>query len=199
LNDGQGEVVANAAIVPAGTPSGGVSVFNEGPATADVILDMNGYFAAPSGLKFYPVSPCRLVDTRGAGGGFNGISPFSGPSIAAGALITIPVQSAAEAAANTTPAPCGTIPSTAQAYSLNLTVVPKVVLTDTYPGVIDYVTIWPAGVAQPIVSTLNDQEALVVANAAIVPAGSGSGGISVYNAGPSAADVILDLNGYFAP
>jgi hypothetical protein len=199
LNDGQGEVVANAAIVPAGSPSGGVSVFNEGPATADVILDMNGYFAAPSGLKFYPVSPCRLVDTRGAGGGFNGISPFSGPSIAAGALITIPVQSAAEAAANTTPAPCGTIPSTAQAYSLNLTVVPKVVLTDTYPGAIDYVTIWPAGVTQPIVSTLNDQEALVVANAAIVPAGSGLGGISVYNAGPSATDVILDMNGYFAP
>jgi hypothetical protein len=73
------------------------------------------------------------------------------------------------------------------------------VLTDTYPGAIDYVTIWPAGVTQPIVSTLNDQEALVVANAAIVPAGSGWGGISVYNAGPSAADVILDLNGYFAP
>jgi hypothetical protein len=205
LNDGQGEVLANAAIVPAGTPSGGISVYNAGPSTADVILDLNGYFAATTtqgsvtGLQFYPVSPCRLVDTRGAGGGFNGISPFSGPSIAAGALITIPVQSAAEAAANTTPAPCGTIPSTAQAYSLNLTVVPKVVLTDTYPGAIDYVTIWPAGVAQPIVSTLNDQEALVVANAAIVPAGSGSGGISVYNAGPSATDVVIDMNGYFGP
>jgi hypothetical protein len=199
LNDQQGEVVANAAIVPAGTPSGGVSVFNEGPATADVILDMNGYFAPPSGLKFYSVSPCRLVDTRGTAAGFNGISPFSGPSIAAGATITIPVQSAAEAAANTTPAPCGTIPSGAQAYSLNLTVVPKIVSTDAYPGAIDYVTIWPAGVAQPAVSTLNDQDALVVANAAIVPAGSGSGGISIYNAGPSATDVILDMNGYFAP
>jgi hypothetical protein len=199
LNDQQGEVVANAAIVPAGAPSGGVSVFNQGPATADIILDMNGYFAAPTGLKFYPVSPCRLVDTRGTVAGFNGISPFSGPSIAAGAMITIPVQSAAEATANTTPAPCGTIPSTAQAYSLNLTVVPKIVLTDTYPGAVDYVTLWPAGLAQPYVSTVNDQEALVVANAAIVPAGSGSGGISVYNAGPSATDVVIDMNGYFAP
>src|SRR6202042_3520315 len=102
----QGEVVANAAIVPAGTPSGGVSVYNQGAARADVMLDLNGYFAAPAGLKFYPVSPCRLVDTRGTGAGFNGISPFSGPSIAAGATITIPVQSAAEATANTTPAPC---------------------------------------------------------------------------------------------
>ena len=199
LNDQQGEVVANAAIVPAGTPSGGVSVFNEGPATADIILDLNGYFAAPTGLKFYPVSPCRLVDTRGTSAGFNGISPFSGPAIAAGATITIPVQSAAEAAANTTPAPCGTIPSTAQAYSLNLTVVPQIVSTDAYPGMINFVTIWPAGVAQPTVSTLNDQEALIVANAAIVPAGSGSGGISVYNSGPSATHVVIDMNGYFAP
>ena len=199
LNDQQGEVVANAAIVPAGAPSGGVSVYNQGPATADVILDLNGYFAAPTGLKFYPVSPCRLVDTRGASAGFNGISPFSGPAIAAGATITIPVQSAAEAAANTTPAPCGTIPSSAQAYSLNLTVVPNTVLTDAYPGVVSFVTIWPAGVAQPTVSTLNDQEALIVANAAIVPAGSGSGGISVYNSGPSATHVVIDMNGYFAP
>jgi hypothetical protein len=39
----------------------------------------------------------------------------------------------------------------------------------------------------------------VVANAAIVPAGSGSGGIKVYNAGPSATDVVIDMNGYFAP
>ena len=199
LNDQQGEVVANAAIVPAGKPSGGVSLFNGGPAVADVILDMNGYFAAPSGLKFYPVSPCRLVDTRGTAAGFNGISPFSGPSIQAGAAITIPVQSASEAATNTTPAPCGTIPSTALAYSLNLTVAPKIVLTDAYPGAVDYITIWPAGSVQPVVSTLNDQEALVVANAAIVPAGSGSGGITVYNAGPSATDVVIDMNGYFAP
>ena len=85
-----------------------------------------------SGLQFYPVAPCRLVDTRGTAAGFNGIAPFSGPSIASGATLTIPVQSAAEAAANTTPAPCGTIPSTAQAYSLNVTVVPDKTLD--YPS-----------------------------------------------------------------
>src|ERR1019366_6061438 len=88
LNDSQGDVVANAAIVPAGGPSGGVSAYSAGPATTDLILDLNGYFAASSGLKFYPVSPCRLVDTRGTAAGFNGISPFSGPSIAAGATMT---------------------------------------------------------------------------------------------------------------
>ncbi len=69
LDDPQGLIVSNAAIVPAGTPSGGISVYNAGPSTTDVIIDMNGYFAPPSrGLQFYPVAPCRLVDTRGEAG-----------------------------------------------------------------------------------------------------------------------------------
>ena len=98
------------------------------------------------------MTPCRLVDTRGVAAGFNGIAPFSGPSIAAGGTLTIPVQSAAEAGANTIPAPCGVIPSTAQAYSFNLTVVPA------DEGAVDYVSMWPAGSPKPIVSTLNDPE-----------------------------------------
>jgi hypothetical protein len=193
LDDPEGLIVSNAAIVPAGTPSGGISVFNAGPATADVIIDMNGYFAAPTGLQFFPVSPCRLVDTRGAGAGFNGLVPFAGPSIAGGGSLTFPVQSTAEAAADTTPAPCGVIPSAAQAYSFNLTVVPQA------GGAVDYVSLWPAGLPKPFVSTLDDPEGLIVSNAAIVPAGTPSGGVSVFNAGPATADVILDMNGYFAP
>ncbi len=193
LNDPEGLIVANAAIVPAGTPSGGLSVYNAGPATTDVIIDMNGYFAAPTGLQFYPVAPCRLVDTRGAAAGFNGIDPFAGPSIPGEGTLTIPVQSAAEASTDTEPAPCGVIPSTAQAYSFNLTVVPEA------KGAVDYVTLWPSGSPQPFVATLNDPEGLIVANAAIVPAGSPSGGVSVFNAGPATANVIIDMNGYFAP
>jgi hypothetical protein len=193
LDDPEGLIVANAAIVPAGAPTGGVSVFNPGPSSADVVIDMNGYFAPPAtSLQFFPVAPCRLVDTRGLAAGFNGIAPFSGPSIAAGGTLTIPVQSAAEASANTAPAPCGVIPSTAQAYSINITVVPRA------GGPVDYVSLWPAGLTQPFVSTLDDPEGLIVANAAIVPAGSPSGGMSVFNAGPSAADVVIDMNGYFA-
>jgi hypothetical protein len=192
LDDPQGLIVSNAAIVRAGTPSGGVSVYNQGPAATDVILDMNGYFAAPAGLQFYPVTPCRLVDTRGAAAGFNGIEPFSGPSIPGSGTITIPVQSATEASTDTEPAPCGVIPSSAQAYSINLTVVPS-------GSRVDYVSLWPSGSAQPVVSTLDDPQGLIVSNAAIVPAGSPSGGISVYNAGPATTDVVIDLNGYFAP
>ena len=131
-------------------------MYNDGPATTDVVIDMNGYFAAPTALQFYPVAPCRLVDTRGAAAGFNGIAPFSGPSIPGGGTITIPVQSATEASTDTEPAPCGVIPSVAQAYSINLTVVPAGATGAAPGGRVDYVSLWPAGSAQPVVSTLDD-------------------------------------------
>jgi hypothetical protein len=59
-----------------------------------------------------------------------------------------------------------------------------------------YLTTWPTGQAQPVVSTLNSSTGAVTANAAIVPAGTG-GEVSIFVS--DAADVILDVNGYFAP
>ncbi len=147
-------------------------------------------------LTFVAITPCRLVDTRGAAAGFNGIDPFAGPSIAAKGTLTIPVQSPTEASINTTPAPCGVIPSIAQAYSFNLTVVPHA------GGAVDYVSLWPSGGTQPFVATLNDPQGAIVANAAIIPAGATTspvyGGVSVYNDGPAITDVVIDMNGYFA-
>jgi len=80
---------------------------------------------------------------------------------------------------------CG-LPSTAQAYSLNMTVVP--------PGQLIYLTTWPTGVTQPVVSTLNALNGQITANAAIVPAGTG-GQISVFVSNNT--DLIVDVNGYF--
>lgn len=147
---------------------------------------------SPDALIFVAITPCRLVDTRGAAAGFVGESPFSGSSIAAGGTATFPVQSSTEQA-TTAPAPCGVIPSTAEAYSFNLTVIP------TVAGGVNYVTLWPAGASQPVVSTLNDVQGTIVANAAIVPAGTPSGGVSLYNAGTATINVVIDMNGYFAP
>ena len=69
-------------------------------------------------------------------------------------------------------------------------------------GAVDYVSLWPAGSAQPFVATLNDPQGAIVSNAAIVPAGPtaspGYGGVSVYNDGPATTNVIIDMNGYFA-
>jgi hypothetical protein len=89
---------------------------------------------------------------------------------------------------------CG-IPSTAQAYSLNFTVVA--------PGQVGYITAWPTGQSRPVVATLNAVPPLplaatpvVVANAAIVPAGT-SGSIDVFAS--NGTDLVVDINGYFAP
>jgi trimeric autotransporter adhesin len=155
-------------------------------------LVFSGSQVSPSALTFVAVTPCRLVDTRGVPAGFNGLTPFSGPSLAASSTTTFPVQSAAEAAADTTPTPCGTIPSIAQAYSFNITAIPKTA------GGIAFVTIWPSGGAQPAVSTINDGEGVILANAAIVPAGTPSGGVNVINSGPATMDLIIDMNGFYA-
>jgi hypothetical protein len=172
LNSIDGTVLANAAIVPAGT-GGAVSFYAAN--TTDLIVDINGYFAAPSssGLNFYAATPCRLVDTRNPPGS------LGGPSIGAQATRAFPLSSS----------PCG-LPGypSAQAYSLNMTVVP--------PGPLGYITTWPTGGTQPGVSTLNALKGLVVANAAIVPA-SNTGSVSVF--AQSATDVIIDTNGYFGP
>ena len=81
------------------------------------------------------------------------------------------------------------IPATATAYSLNVTVVPM--------GFLGYITMWPAGIdLRPVVSTMNSTDGRVKANAAIVPAGT-NGGVNIY--ATNTTNVILDINGYFAP
>ncbi len=172
LNSLDGRIKANAAIVPAGT-SGAVSVFVSD--TSNVILDIDGYFVPAgsnaSALAFYPLAPCRIADTRNATGS------LGGPSIGGASSRAFPILSSS----------CN-IPSTAKAYSLNVTAIPHKTL--------NYLTTWPTGQAQPNVSTLNAPTGTIVANAAIVPAGT-TGQVSIFVS--DASDVILDVNGYFAP
>ncbi len=149
-----GRVKANAAIVPAGN-NGGVSVFVTD--LTQVILDIDGYFApagTPSALAFYPVTPCRIADTR------NPTGALGGPYMAGGTSRAFPILSSN----------CN-IPSAAQGYSLNVTAVPHKTL--------NYLTIWPTGEPQPNVSTLNSSTGAVTANAAIVPAGSARGNLGL--------------------
>ena len=53
----------------------------------------------------------------------------------------------------------------------------------------------PAGLSQPVVSTLNAVTGVVTANAGIVPAGDG-GDIEVFASHDT--DLVIDVNGYFA-
>ena len=72
-----------------------------------------------STLQFYPLTPCRVLDTRNANG------DLGGPYLVSGQERDFPVL---ESTCN--------IPSTAQAYSMNFTVVP-------YQGqALGYLTVW---------------------------------------------------------
>jgi len=180
LNSPDGRVKANAAIVPAGTPSGSVSVYVTN--TTNVILDISGYFR-PSGtgtLQFYPLTPCRVVDTRQT----NFPAGLGAPSFGNMETRELPVY---------TNSPClDTLTTTPAAYSFNVTVVPN-----PYYQSLNFLTIWPSNEEQPTVSTLNNPTATVVANAAIVPADPTNGDVSVFTY--NSTDVIIDVNGYFAP
>ena len=168
MNSYDGRVKATAAIVPAGN-NGAVSVYASD--TTDVVLDIDGYFVPPTGtsLAFYPLTPCRVVDTRQAGS--------NGP-ILSGTSQDFPVLNL----------PNCIVPSTAQAYSFNVTAVPS--------GPLYVLKAWPTGGAVPGISTLNDYTGTVVANAAIVGAGT-NGEVSVYASNDT--DVVIDIDGYFAP
>jgi DNA-binding beta-propeller fold protein YncE len=171
MNSWDGRFKANAAIVPAGT-DGSVSVFASN--TTDVVLDINGYFKTPDGstLAFYRLPPCRVADTRWQNG------HLGGPYLHAGQPRDLPVLESN----------CG-IPGTARAYSLNFTAVPR-------RGTLSYFVAWPTGQPRPATSTLNAPTGTVVANAAVLPSGS-SGDIDVFSTDD--ADLVVDVNGYFAP
>jgi uncharacterized repeat protein (TIGR03803 family) len=151
LNNPKGTIVANAAIVRAGA-GGGVAVYPD--QDTDLVVDINGYFAAPggpNGLSLYALSPCRALDTRQAGDG----QPFNG-------RLTVNVAGGACAP-----------PANAEAYVFNATVVPS--------GNLSYLTLWPDSEDQPIVSTLNAADGWITSNMAIVPNINGS--VDAYAAG----------------
>ena len=152
---------------------GAINVFASN--ATDLVLDINGYFVPatdPAGLAFYPDYPLprRRYPQRH--------SPLGGPSLAGGKSRTFPILSASG---------CN-IPASAQAYSLNLAALPK--------GPLGYLTAWASGQTQPAVASLNAPTGAVTANAAIVPAGS-SGAIDVFASNDT--DLVIDINGYFAP
>jgi hypothetical protein len=173
MNSYDGRVKANAAIVPAGYQDN-VSVYASD--TTDVILDINGYFTPPASgtYQFFPLTPCRVIDTR------NPVGPLGGPRLEANSMRDFPVRMSSCIPSGVTPV----------AYSFNVAVVPN---PSGQP--LNFLTLYPAGQSLPPVATLNNPTATVVANAAIVPAGT-NGDIEAY--AYNSTDMVVDINGYFA-
>lgn len=125
----------------------------------------------PTGpLSLTAISPCRLIDTRGPNG------PFTGPVLAAGVARTFPLLTGG----------CG-IPTGTVGYSINVTAIPAA-------GTLGFITVWSTGSLRPSTSTLNSPAGQVVANAAIVAAGT-NGAIDVYASHDT--HLVIDINGYF--
>lgn len=125
-------------------------------------------------LVFVAMTPCRVADTR-TSQGF--AAPFGAPSLIAGVSRLFPLQSSTSCA----------IPAAAQAYSVNITVVPT--------GPSGFLTAYPTGQSLPLAATLVWAQGSVTSNAAIVPGGT-SGSVDVYANAPT--DLVIDINGYYA-
>lgn len=125
----------------------------------------------PSGpASLHLITPCRILDTRGPS------APTGGPSLAAAATRTIPVAGL-----------CG-IPSGAAAVAMNLTVVA--------PQNVGFLTVYAGASPRPETSTLNYRTGKTRANSAIMPL-SAAGRLNIFNSGPAATHVLIDVTGYF--
>ncbi|RKT09527.1 hypothetical protein BX285_6622 [Streptomyces sp. 1114.5] len=170
VNYQAGQTVPNLVTVPVGA-NGYVDLYNGGWGAVDVIADVTGYFTQSNAAGYNPVGPTRLVDTR---------TGIGAPAGQVGAYSAVPVQ-----IANAAPG----IPGAGiSAVALNVTV--------TNPRSDGHLTVYPSGQPLPTASNVNFTAGQTVANAVIVPVGA-DGRIQVFNGAWAAADVIVDVVGYY--
>ena len=177
LNVHSASPVPNLAIVPVGA-DGTIDLFNAA-GSVDLIGDVAGYFAAGAGASNATVTPCRVFDT----------GRQAGPTGCVGAVAVGKAQVGPAGILNVKVAGVGGVPANATAVVLNVTAVNATHGT--------FITAWPHGVAQPVVSNLNVHSASAIPNLTIVPIGA-DGTIDLFNAAGS-IDLIGDVAGYFAP
>jgi uncharacterized repeat protein (TIGR01451 family) len=125
-----------------------------------------------AGLGFFPLVPCRVVDTRGTG------APIGGPAMRGQETRSFAVVGYCD------------IPSTAKALSMNVTV--------TQPSAQGHVRLFPAGGILPNTSTLNYAAGQTRANSAIISLNpSGELAAFIGQRAGTTVHLIIDVNGYF--
>src|SRR5208337_3047024 len=132
---------------------------------SDLVIDINGYFA-PAGQGGLSLYPTAPCRVLDTR---NGNGQFVG---------TIVVDTVDSVCAPS---------NLAQAYVFNATVVP--------PAPLGYLTLWPDGGTQPVVSTLNAVDAAITSNMAIVPTTNGK--IDAFAS--NLTQLVMDISAYFAP
>lgn len=125
-------------------------------------------------VRFAPLSPARLADTRAGKQTADGINPRVG-MVAAGGVLTVPVLGRV-----------GIPASGVDAVALNVTV--------TQPTASGYLTAYPTGEPKPLASNLNFEAGQTIPNMVIAKVGAG-GQISIFV--PVATHLIVDISGYY--
>jgi hypothetical protein len=128
---------------------------------------------APLATTFFPLAPCRLVDTRNAAGA------LGGPALGAGTSRTFTLAGS-----------CG-IPAAAQTVSANVTIVGPAAGGD--------VLVYPATLAAPpTASTVSFRSGRTRSNNALLAlSGDGAGRVTARNGAAGAVHLVLDVNGYY--
>lgn len=135
--------------------------------TAQVTVTVSPDCQTQGPMPFYTVPPCRVLDSRQPGGV---------PALAGGSTNSFVIAGQ-----------CG-VPSGAKAIALNITVIKP--LSD------GFLTLYPAGAAQPLSSSINYRTGQVKANNATA-ALSPSGGLAVFCGGAGDYDLLIDVSGYY--
>lgn len=122
-------------------------------------------------FEYFPLSPCRVADTRGS------VGTNGGPALGTATTRNMQVRGR-----------CG-VPTSAKAVSLNVTI------TQASAG--SWLAVWPSGSSRPNVSMINFQPSdPALANGIIVGLSTATEDLSVYNNFGS-VHVIIDVTGYF--
>jgi hypothetical protein len=176
-----GQILSNAFTVSLNA-SGEFNIFGE--RTIDMAIDVAGYYSSQAtdangtGLLFTPLlRPLRILDTRAGQGTCDSVStPITGgTSIATTAWLTCEST---------------TIPNTAQTVLGNVTVINQTAQAG-------YLTLYPDGVAQPVVANMVYSPSQILSNAFAVRLNSGTGQFRIF--AERTLDAVVDISGYFAP
>lgn len=134
--------------------------------------------ALSADLVFTPITPCRIVDTRGAGG----VIPTATSRVFKGWAASYTAQGGS--ATN-----CGLPQSTdVAALSVNL-----LVISPTGEG---WIAAWPVGTTMPLVSNLNYKAGDVLANSAVLKINQTTADFNLYTT--TATHFVADVTGYYS-
>jgi hypothetical protein len=168
LNWQAGWSIANAVTVKVGE-GGQVSVYNNN-GTADVVIDLVGYFKTGTGASFHPIEPQRIQDSRPGAQVGSHATRWSGPETRA-----VPVTGIAG------------VPQNASSVMLNVAVSSTTASSN--------LRVWPSGLSLPTISSLNWQPGWSISNATTARVGN-AGTVDVYN-NNGFADVMIDVYGWY--